>query len=73
MLPGIDGLTVCRHLRNDHGINTPVLMLTARDRIEDKLSRFEYGAGDYLVKPFVIEKPKVRINALMIPPSACPN
>ena len=65
MLPGIDGLTVCRRLRNDHGIDTPVLMLTARDRIEDKLSGFEYGADDYLVKPFVIEELKARVNALV--------
>ncbi len=65
MLPGIDGLTVCRRLRNDHGIDTPVLMLTARDRIEDKLTGFEHGADDYLVKPFVIEELKARVNALV--------
>ncbi len=65
MLPGIDGLAVCRRLRNDHGIDTPVLMLTARDRIEDKLTGFEHGADDYLVKPFVIEELKARVNALV--------
>ncbi len=65
MLPGIDGLAVCRRLRNDHGIDTPVLMLTARDRIEDKLSGFEHGADDYLVKPFVAEELKARVNALV--------
>ena len=65
MLPGIDGLAVCRRLRNDHGIDTPVLMLTARDRIEDKLTGFDHGADDYLVKPFVIEELKARVNALV--------
>ncbi len=65
MLPGIDGLAVCRRLRNEHGIDTPVLMLTARDRIEDKLTGFEHGADDYLVKPFVIEELKARVNALV--------
>ncbi|MDE0713758.1 MAG: response regulator transcription factor [Gammaproteobacteria bacterium] len=65
MLPGIDGLAVCRRLRNDHGIDTPVLMLTARDRIEDKLTGFEHGADDYLVKPFVIEELTARVNALV--------
>ncbi|MXY66516.1 MAG: response regulator transcription factor [Gammaproteobacteria bacterium] len=65
MLPGIDGLAVCRRLRNDHGIDTPVLMLTARDRIENKLTGFEHGADDYLVKPFVIEELKARVNALV--------
>ena len=65
MLPGTDGLSVCRCLRNKHGIDTPVLMLTARDRIEDKLAGFQYGADDYLVKPFVIEELKARVNALV--------
>lgn len=65
MLPGTDGLTVCRCLRNKHGIDTPVLMLTARDRIEDKLTGFQSGADDYLVKPFVIEELKARVNALV--------
>lgn len=65
MLPGIDGLAVCNRLRNEYGNDTPILMLTARDRIEDKLSGFEHGADDYLVKPFVIEELKARVNALV--------
>jgi DNA-binding response OmpR family regulator len=65
MLPGMDGLTVCNKLRTDHGNDTPILMLTARDRIEDKLSGFEHGADDYLVKPFVIEELKARVSALV--------
>ena len=48
-LPGMDGLEVCRKLRQEAGKNTPVLMLTARDRLEDKLAGFETGADDYLV------------------------
>ena len=65
VLPGIDGLMVCRRLRNKHGIDTPVLMLSARDRIEDKLAGFKHGADDYLVKPFAIEELKARVKALV--------
>ncbi len=65
MLPGMDGLTVCNRLRGDHAIDTPVLMLTARDTIDDKLAGFDHGADDYLVKPFVIEELKARVNALV--------
>ena len=65
MLPGIDGLTVCNRLRMEHAIDTPILMLTARDQIEDKLSGFQHGADDYLVKPFVIEELKARVTALV--------
>lgn len=65
MLPGLDGLSVCRKLRREHGIDTPLLMLTARDAIDDKLSGFEHGADDYLVKPFVIEELKARVIALV--------
>lgn len=52
MLPGIDGLEVCRKLRKDLQQATPVLMLTARDTVHDKVAGFEHGADDYLVKPF---------------------
>ena len=65
MLPGMDGLTVCNKLRSEHSIDTPILMLTARDQIEDKLSGFQHGADDYLVKPFVIEELKARVTALV--------
>ncbi|WDE06156.1 response regulator transcription factor [Thalassomonas viridans] len=63
MLPGIDGLEVCRQLRNE-GIDTPVLMLTARDEKEDILNGFECGADDYLVKPFDLRILEARIKAI---------
>jgi DNA-binding response OmpR family regulator len=64
-LPGMDGLEVCRKLRQEAGKNTPVLMLTARDRLEDKLAGFETGADDYLVKPFALQEVEVRLDALV--------
>jgi DNA-binding response OmpR family regulator len=64
-LPGMDGLEVCRKLRNEAGKDTPVLMLTARDRLEDKLAGFETGADDYLVKPFALQEVEVRLDALL--------
>jgi DNA-binding response OmpR family regulator len=65
MLPGLDGLDVCRRLR-DHGrSNVPVLMLTARDTLDDKLAGFSHGADDYLVKPFDIEELDARLRALI--------
>lgn len=51
-LPGMDGLNVCRHLRERADRHIPVLMLTARDSLDDKLDGFAAGADDYLVKPF---------------------
>jgi DNA-binding response OmpR family regulator len=65
MLPGIDGLDVCRRLRTDAHVDAPVLMLTARDTLEDKLSGFESGADDYLVKPFDLEELEARIRSLI--------
>jgi DNA-binding response OmpR family regulator len=64
-LPGMDGLEVCRKLRQEAGKQTPVLMLTARDRLEDKLAGFETGADDYLVKPFALQEVEVRLDALV--------
>ena len=64
MLPGMDGLTFCRKLRDDENNKTPVLMLTARDTLSDKLEGFEAGADDYLVKPFALEELAARIGAL---------
>jgi DNA-binding response OmpR family regulator len=64
-LPGMDGLEVCRKLRDEAGKDTPVLMLTARDRLEDKLAGFETGADDYLVKPFALQEVEVRLDALL--------
>jgi len=63
-LPGMDGLEVCRKLRSEAGKDTPVLMLTARDRLEDKLAGFETGADDYLVKPFELQEVEARLKVL---------
>jgi DNA-binding response OmpR family regulator len=63
-LPGIDGLQVCRELRARLPRRLPVLMLTARDTLHDKLQGFEAGADDYLVKPFAMEELLARCQAL---------
>jgi two-component system response regulator MprA len=63
MLPGVDGLEVCRRLRG--GLNTPILMLTARDQVRDKIAGLEAGADDYLAKPFVFEELVARVRALL--------
>jgi two-component system, OmpR family, copper resistance phosphate regulon response regulator CusR len=64
MLPGKDGLEVCRELRNRR-INTPILMLTARDALEDRVIGLDSGADDYLVKPFEVDELCARIRALL--------
>ncbi len=64
MLPGLDGLEVCRQMRAER-IMTPVLMLTARGAVEDRVAGLNVGADDYLVKPFAIEELLARINALL--------
>ena len=63
MLPLMDGLTVCKTLRQ-HKKTTPVIMLTAKDTVEDKIHGFEHGADDYLVKPFSFAELLVRIKAV---------
>lgn len=63
MLPGMDGLEVCARLRRE-GRATPVLMLTARDTLANKLEGFNSGADDYLVKPFDLPELEVRLKAL---------
>lgn len=65
MLPKRDGISVCRELRQGLRKSTPVLMLTARDTLEDKLKGFEIGADDYLVKPFEIEELEARVRVLI--------
>lgn len=65
MLPGLDGLEVCRRLRKDAQLTTPILMLTARDQLDDKLQGFDVGADDYLVKPFEMPELVARIDALI--------
>ncbi len=64
MLPGMDGLSFCRELREKGERQTPVLMLTARDTLEDKLKGFDAGADDYLVKPFAMQELHARLEAL---------
>lgn len=64
MLPKLDGWTVCKELRS-HRINTPVLMLTARDAVKDRVYGLEIGADDYLPKPFDFEELLARIKALI--------
>src|SRR5690606_31516786 len=63
-LPGMDGMTLCRKLRDEAHVDTPVLMLTARDTLQDKLRGFEHGADDYLVKPFALKEVEARLTAL---------
>ena len=65
MLPGVDGFEVCQRLRREAGRDTPVLMLTARDQLEDKLQGFQVGADDYLVKPFDLPELVARLVALI--------
>lgn len=64
ILPGMDGITLCRKLREDAHKDTPVLMLTARDSLDDKVTGIESGADDYLVKPFALREVEVRLRAL---------
>jgi len=64
MLPGADGFEVCRRLRAD-GVWAPVLMLTARDAVEDRVAGLDGGADDYLVKPFAFEELSARLRALV--------
>lgn len=64
MLPGIDGFEVCRRLRSA-GDDIAVLMLTARDAVEDRVAGFDTGADDYLVKPFALEELLARVKALL--------
>lgn len=64
MLPGIDGFETCRRLRAD-GVWVPILMLTARDAVEDRVSGLDSGADDYLVKPFSFAELSARLRALI--------
>jgi DNA-binding response OmpR family regulator len=63
MLPVLDGLEVCRRLRQA-GLRTPVLMLTARDAVPDRVRGLDAGADDYLIKPFALEELLARVRAL---------
>lgn len=64
MLPGLDGLAVCRRLRAQRK-NVPVLMLTARDTVDDRVAGLDSGADDYLVKPFAFRELLARVRALL--------
>jgi two-component system, OmpR family, response regulator MprA len=64
LMPGIDGLEVCRRLRGS-GNRVPVLMLTARDEVSDRVAGLDAGADDYLVKPFALEELLARLRALL--------
>jgi two-component system response regulator MprA len=64
MMPGIDGLEVCRRIRAS-GDKTPILMLTARDAIDDRVIGLDVGADDYLVKPFALRELQARLRALL--------
>ncbi len=63
MLPGMDGITICKTLRKEAN-HTPILMLTAKGQLQDKIEGFESGADDYLTKPFAFEELLARVRAL---------
>lgn len=64
MMPKLDGIQTVTRLRRQYHINTPILFLTARDHLDDKLAAFKAGGDDYLVKPFAMEELLVRLEAL---------
>ncbi|MCX5686958.1 MAG: response regulator transcription factor [Candidatus Omnitrophica bacterium] len=64
MLPKVDGLTICKNLKRE-GIATPVIMLTAKDTVEDKVTGLDAGADDYITKPFVFEELLARVRAVL--------
>jgi two-component system, OmpR family, response regulator len=68
MLPGADGLTICEKVR-EAGINTPIIMLTAKDTISDRVTGLNSGADDYLIKPFAFEELLARIRSLLRRPA----
>jgi DNA-binding response OmpR family regulator len=65
MLPGIDGYQICRRLREDGRSEVPILMLTARDALDDRLRGLRAGADDYLIKPFALSELVARIEAIL--------
>lgn len=64
MLPGMDGNRVCQKLRSVSRQNTPILMLTARDELEDRLTGFSVGADDYIIKPFALSELFARVETV---------
>lgn len=65
MLPGMDGIQVCNKIRNEARKDTPIIMLTARDTLDDKVLGLESGADDYLIKPFAIRELEARVQSLI--------
>ncbi len=65
MLPGLDGYSLCRRLREEARSSVPVIMLTARDQLDDRLQGFNAGADDYLLKPFALSELAARIEAVL--------
>ncbi|WP_455230316.1 response regulator transcription factor [Geopseudomonas aromaticivorans] len=65
MLPGLDGYSLCQRLRDEARSEIPVIMLTARDQLDDRLQGFRAGADDYLVKPFALSELAARIEAVL--------
>ena len=65
MLPGLDGTEVCRKLRTEARRDTPVIMLTARDTLNDKIAGLDTGADDYLIKPFAIQELEARLRSMI--------
>lgn len=63
MLPGMDGLEVCHKIRNDARSDVPIIMLTARDTLDDKITGLDKGADDYLIKPFAIQELEARLRS----------
>lgn len=63
MMPGIDGYEVCRRIREELNLDIPIIMLTARDTLDDKLTGFDSGADDYLIKPFEMKELEARLIA----------
>ena len=66
MMPKMDGITAVKKLRGELLCNTPIIFLTAKDQIEDKIASFKAGGDDYLVKPFALEELSLRIHALVM-------
>ncbi|WP_410500108.1 response regulator transcription factor [Chitinibacter sp. S2-10] len=64
-LPGMNGLSLARHVREQLSLDIPILMLTARDTLDDKEAGFAAGADDYLLKPFSLKELEMRVNALI--------
>lgn len=64
-MPGMDGLSLCRQLRNHDLLPTPIILITARDTLDDKLAGFASGADDYLLKPFALPELQARVHALI--------